>query len=140
MVAEYSHIVNVLQEVKPARPDFSVLAGFEDHILPALLAGADGAISGLANVAPELFVGLIRTFEQGDLQKAAELHGRVLSLMALGEHSDPPIGAIKLAMKKLGVSISPTVRGPALPAPEEAHERIEGTLRDAGLLRIPEAG
>jgi 4-hydroxy-tetrahydrodipicolinate synthase len=139
-VAEYSHIVNVLQEVKPIRLDFSVLAGFEDQILPGLLAGADGAISGLANVAPELFVCLIRAFEQGELQKVAELHRHILSLMALGALSDPPIGAIKLAMNKLGVPISPTVRGPALPAPDEAHEKIEGVLRDAGLLGIGRTG
>ena len=135
-VAEYSHIVNVLREVKPVRPDFSVLAGFEDHILPALLAGADGAISGLSNVAPELFVSLIRTADAGDLQKAAQLHRRVLSLLPLGEYSDPPIGAIKLAMKKLAVPISPTVRGPALPVPKEAHEKVEGVLHDVGLLPI----
>jgi len=29
-VSEYSHTVNVLREVKPVRPDFSVLAGLED--------------------------------------------------------------------------------------------------------------
>ena len=138
-VGEYSHIVNVLQEVKPVRPDFSVLAGFEDHILPALLAGADGAISGLSNVAPELFVSLVRSAGAGDLQKAAQLHRRVLSLMALGEHSDPPIGAIKLAMNQLGVPLSITVRGPALPAPDEAHEKIEGVLREADLLGIGKA-
>jgi len=138
-VAEYSHLVNVLQEVKPVSPDFSVLVGFEDLILPGLLAGADGAISGLANIAPKLFVGLIRAFEQGDLQKAADLHRRVLSLMALGAYSDPPIGAIKLAMNKLGVPISPTVRGPALPAPVEAHEKIEGVLRDMGSLSMGKA-
>jgi len=135
-VAEYSHIVNVLREVKPVRPDFSVLAGFEDHILPALLAGADGAISGLSNVAPELFVSLIRTADAGDLHKAAQLHRRVLSLLPLGEYSDPPIGAIKLAMKKFAVPLSPTVRGPALPVPKEAHEKVEGVLHDVGLLPI----
>lgn len=139
-VTEYSHIVNVLREVKPIRPDFSVLPGFEDQILPGLLAGADGAISGLANVAPELFVRLIGAFEQGDLQQAAELHKRILSLMTLGAHSDPPVGAIKVAMNKLGVSISTTVRGPALPPPDEAREKIEGVLHDAGLLSIRKAG
>ncbi len=139
-VTEYSHIVNVLREVKPVRPDFSVLAGFEDQILPGLLAGSDGAISGLSNVAPKLFVDLVKGAGEGDLRTAAELHGRVLSLMALGACSDPPIGAIKLAMNKLGVPISLTVRGPALPAPEEAHEKVEDVLRDAGLLPIREAG
>ena len=44
-------------------------------------------------------------------------------------------------MNKLSVPISPTVRGPALPAPEEeAHDKAEGTLRDAGLLTVQEAG
>ena len=139
-VTEYSHIVNVLREVKPERPDFVVLAGFEDLILPALLAGGDGAVSGLSNVAPKLFVDLVRSVDEGDLQKAAQLHRRVLSLMALGECSDPPVGAIKLAMNKLGVPISPTVRGPALPVPEEAHEKVEGVLREAGLLPVREVG
>jgi 2-dehydro-3-deoxy-D-pentonate aldolase len=137
-VSEYSHIVNVLHEVKPARPDFTVLAGFEDQILPGLLAGADGAISGLSNVAPELFVDLIRAFEKGDLATAAELHQRVLSLMTIGSYSDPILGAVKLAMKRLGVPISPTVRGPALPAPPEAHTAIEDALEEAGLVPMPE--
>jgi 4-hydroxy-tetrahydrodipicolinate synthase len=139
-VTEYSHIVNVLQEVKPVRPDFVVLAGFEDQILPGLLAGSDGAISGLSNIAPELFVDLVKSGKEDDLQKAAQLHQRVLSLMALSACSDPPIAAIKLAMKKLSVPISPTVRGPALPVPEEAHEKVEGVLRDAGLLPVGEVG
>jgi dihydrodipicolinate synthase/N-acetylneuraminate lyase len=53
--------------------------------------------------------------------------------MTLGSFSDTPLGAIKLAMNVLGVPISPTVRGPALPAPEEARKGIEDTLREAGL-------
>lgn len=131
-VQVYLHTVNVIREAKSARPDFAVLAGFEDQILPALLAGSDGAICGLANVSPELFVSLVRAFESGDLKEAARLHQRVLSLMALGAQSDPPIGAMKLAMNKLGVPISPTVRGPALPATDE--ESIENILEEAGLL------
>ncbi len=139
-VAQYSHIVDVLREVKAARPDFTVLAGFEDLILPSMLAGGDGSICGLANVAPELFVGLIKAVQDSDLEEAVQLHRRVLSLMALASQSDPPMGAIKLAMGKLGVPISPAVRGPALPAPGEAHEKIEDVLRDVGLPATREAG
>ena len=131
-VTEYNHVVGVLQEVKPARPDFSVLCGWEDLILPSLLAGADSSICAFANVAPELFVGLIEAAQSGDLTRAAELHRRVLNLVILGAHSDPPMGAIKLAMRRLGVPISPTVRGPALPATDE--EGVEAVLRDVGLL------
>jgi 4-hydroxy-tetrahydrodipicolinate synthase len=139
-VTEYFHTVGVLREVKRVRPDFSVLSGWEDLILPSLLAGADGSICAFANVAPELFVKLVRSARDGDLERAAELHRRVLSLVTLGAYSDPPISAIKLAMGKLGIPISPAVRGPALLVPEEAQEKIEGVLREVGLLTAREVG
>lgn len=123
----------MLREATSERPDFAVLAGFEDLILPSMLAGGDGSICALANVAPELFVGLVRAARSGDLEETAEMHRRVLSLMTLGILSDTPLGAIELAMNTLGVPILPAVRGPALPAPEEAREGIEDTLREAGL-------
>jgi dihydrodipicolinate synthase/N-acetylneuraminate lyase len=135
-VTEYGHTVSILREVKPSRPDFSVLQGWEDLILPSLLAGADGSICAFANVAPKLFVALVRAARSGDLERAAELHRRVLSLLILGAHSDPPMGAIKLAMKMLGVPISSAVRGPALPAPPEAEEHVRAALREAGLLAV----
>jgi 2-dehydro-3-deoxy-D-pentonate aldolase len=139
-VTEYFHTVGVLREVKPLRPDFSVLSGWEDLILPSLLAGADGSICAFANVAPELFIDLVHSARDGDLERAAELHRRVLTLTTLGAYSDPPISAIKLAMNKLGVPISPAVRGPALPVREEAHKKVEAVLREAGLLTAREAG
>jgi 4-hydroxy-tetrahydrodipicolinate synthase len=136
-VTEYFHTVGVLREVKRVRPDFSVLSGWEDLILPSLLAGADGSICAFANVAPELFVNLVRAAQDGDLARAAELHRRVLSLTTLGAYSDPAIGAIKLAMKQLGVPISPTVRGPALPATDE--QGIDAVLKDVGMLETSKA-
>ena len=139
-VTEYFHTVGVLWEVKRVRPEFSVLSGWEDLILPSLLAGADGAICAFANVAPELFVNLVRSAQDGDLERAAELHRRVLSLVTLGAYSDPPISAIKLAMSKMGVPISPAVRGPALPVPEDTNEKVESILREAGLLTVREVG
>jgi len=139
-VTEYSHIWNVLHEVKPVRPEFSVLAGFEDLILPSMLAGGDGSICGLANVAPELFVSLVRAARNGDLGEAAQLHRKVLLLMTLGSLSDTPLGAIKLAMNMLGVPISPNVRGPALPASEEARGKVEDVLREVGLMERQETG
>ena len=139
-VSEYSHIWSVLGEVKPAKPDFSVLAGFEDLILPSMLAGGDGSICGLANVAPELFVGMVRAARDGDLGEAAGMHRRVLSLMALGSLGDTPLGAIKLAMNVLGLPITPHVRGPALPAPEGARRKVEAVLREAELGTAQETG
>jgi dihydrodipicolinate synthase/N-acetylneuraminate lyase len=79
-------------------------------------------------------VDLVASAQAGDLEAAARLHRRVLGLVTLGAHSDPPIGAIKLAMRILGVPISPAVRGPALPADEGAREEIAAILDNAGVL------
>jgi hypothetical protein len=43
-------------------------------------------------------------------------------------------------MRMLGVPISPAVRGPALQIPDEAHEKVEGVLREVGLLTMREVG
>jgi 2-dehydro-3-deoxy-D-pentonate aldolase len=123
----------VLREVKAERPDFSVLAGFEDLILPSVLAGGEGSICGLANVAPKLFVDLVRCAQSGELGEAAERHRRVLSLLALGGLGDTPLGAIKLAMNALGVPISPTVRGPASTLDEGARDKVEAILEGSGV-------
>ncbi len=45
----------------------------------------------------------------------------------------PGIGAAKLAVKKLDVSISPAIRGPALP---ESGEAIDAAFEGAGLLQV----
>ncbi len=67
-----------------------MLSGWEDLILPSLLAGADGSICAFANVAPELFIELVRSAQSGDLAHAAELHRRVLTLTTLGACSGRP--------------------------------------------------
>jgi 4-hydroxy-tetrahydrodipicolinate synthase len=133
-VTVYGHTVSVLQEVKAKRSDFAVLSGWEDLVFPSVVAGANGSICAFANVAPKLFVNLVSSTLEGDLGTAARLHRRVLELVTLGAHSDPPIGAIKLAMQILGVPISPAVRGPALPADDGAREEVEAILENAGVL------
>ena len=140
MVTVYGLTVSGLQEVKADKPDFTVLSGWENLIFPSLVAGADGSICAFANVAPELFVNLVKSTREGDLSTATRLHRRVLELVTLGAHSDPSIGAIKLAMQMLGVPISPTVRGPALPAEEGAREEVEAILDNAGVLNPSKAG
>jgi len=48
------------------------------------------------------------------------------------------MGTIKLAMKRLGVPISPSVRRPALPTKNE--EGAEAVLREVGLLETSKTG
>ena len=50
--------------------------------------------------------------------------------------SDPGVSAAKLAMKKLGVPLSPAMCGLALYAPPSSEKTIDTALEAAGLLPI----
>jgi len=43
-------------------------------------------------------------------------------------------------MNKLGAPIAPAVRGPAMPIRQQAHEKVEDVLCEAGLLTVREVG
>ena len=100
----------VARRTHPHRPDFSVLVGSADLVLPALLGGADGTIAALANVDPAPFVRLLAAVAAGDLDAARREHDRVLALMAIPALARPPILALKAAARALGSPIEPVVR------------------------------
>src|SRR5207244_948047 len=69
-----AHIQETIALVKPQRPEFSVLAGMDYHLLNTLLSGGDGCVPGTANFAPEPFVRLYADARAGRLEAAAERH------------------------------------------------------------------
>jgi 4-hydroxy-tetrahydrodipicolinate synthase len=109
-VPDFRSVSAVLTAVKPVRPDFSVTVGFEDLGLAALLAGADGLISGMANFSAPTLRSLVDAVAGGDLAAAARAHADVLRLFPVYFQANPPILALKALAAALGVGIGPRVR------------------------------
>ena len=128
------HIVQVLAEVRPKRPDFSVLCGFEFHLLNTLLMGGDGAMPGMANVAPAASVSVYDAWRRGDLVQAAELLRQRLDFPALYDLGAPFFVVVKEAMYLTGQIDRPTVRPPAVPLSDEARARLHVLLGRLGML------
>lgn len=126
-VTDFRSVSAVLAAVKPVRPDFSVTVGFEDLGLAALLAGADGFISGLANVAAPTIRALVDAVRVGDLAGAAVAHAEVLRLFPVYFQSNPPILALKMLAGAFGIDIEPTVRSRHS---AEAVRRVESWVAD----------
>lgn len=84
--------VGKLQRIASALPEdsFSPFAGKSDFFLPALVAGSNGVIAALANVAPKTHVRLLQLYQSGDLKAAIELQSKL-------SHAD-------WALSKLGVA------------------------------------
>ncbi len=128
------HIAQVLALVRPKRPDFSVLCGFEYHLLNTLIMGGDGAIPGMANVAPEISVAVYEAWRRGELAQAAELVRQRLDFPFLYELGAPFFVVVKEAMALAGLIEHPTVRPPAVLLSDDARARLHVLLGRLGII------
>lgn len=129
-----SHIHEVLALVKPAKPAFSVLCGFEFHLLNTLLSGGDGCIPAVANFAPQPTVAIYEHVRAGRIAEAAAVMRQRLPLATLYQLDAPLFVVIKEAMVLLGQIPHATVRPPSPPLSEGNRRRLRELLTSAGLL------
>lgn len=129
-----SHIHEVIARVKPVKPEFSVLCGFEFHLLNTLLSGGDGAIPAIANFAPQLSVAVYEAYRKGRIEEAAALMRARLELATLYQLDAPFFVVVKEAMAILGLIPKPIIRAPAPPLTDEGRSRLRTLLTSAGLL------
>ena len=72
-----------LLELRASKPGLRVFQGDEKLAARALLAGADGVVPGLGNLAPRLFSQIVASTRAGDKEMALSLQERVNSLWEL---------------------------------------------------------
>lgn len=120
---------------------FSALTGHEVMVDGMLLAGASGAVPGLANVDPEGYVRLHRLCAEGDWSTARKEQERLVRLFRIVDAADPAtaagatrgVGAFKTALHLLGVIDSPTVSLPMRGYDAEEIARVRAQLELSGL-------
>jgi dihydrodipicolinate synthase/N-acetylneuraminate lyase len=90
------------------RPDFSILIGTEEDLLPAMDAGADGGVCGGANLFPDLFVKLYRAISEArrpDAERLQSLITRIAKdLYTVGPLNSAYLRGLKGALALLGVA------------------------------------
>lgn len=133
--ADAIYMMQVMNQAKAVQPDFSYMMGREEVLFPALAAGAAGCMLGIPGFVPELPVGIYRSFQAGDWDRARKLQDLVPPLMR-SFASSYFIGSYKAAHEARGFGMGPS-RQPITPEQEKAYrlsipvlrEAIEGTLR-----------
>lgn len=134
-VDEAGHIREMVLKVKSERPDFSVFAGFDDHLFNTLALGGDGAISASANFAPQLTVGIYQAWQESDYSRALELHKQLAPLPLMYKLASPFVSVVKEAMVLSGIDVSTYVLPPASQLSEEKRAELQSILTMAGLLK-----
>lgn len=108
------------QQLARANPDIAVLVGHEGHLARAVRLGASGAISGLANFAPELVGRLVSGIED------ARIEGLLGAVLAR-----PVVPAIKAYLGAKGDPAWSRVLPPLMP--------LDGAATDALVAEIDSA-
>ncbi|NBJ71614.1 MULTISPECIES: dihydrodipicolinate synthase family protein [Clostridia] len=129
-----AHIRDMITTVKAENPDFSVLAGFDDHLFHTLALGGDGAISASVNFAAQISVDLYQAFQTGNYKTAIELHQKLTQIPTLYQLEIPFINVVKEATKMCGLDIPTYVQPPARMVSEKKREQIRNVLRQIGLI------
>lgn len=129
-----SHTRKMIQTVKSVRPDFSVLSGYDEYLIPNLTAGGDGVLSGLTNIVPQVFAALMKAYAAKDLDKVWAAQAQISLLMNLYDVTQPFIAGIKAAVAAMGEPIVPTVKEPAVEVTPAHLQTIQKLLNKAGVL------
>ncbi len=125
--------IPVLQQYLEAQNDqFKVLTGSGGTVVPALAAGASGAILAIALYAGPAVRRMVDLFRAGDRDAAAAVQATLAPLAMDIAGAMGPAG-IKAAMDLVGLSGGQT-RAPLLPVSAEELETIRSRLAGAGLL------
>ncbi len=95
-----------LCQLKKLRPDWSIFMGPEAMLPDAMALGADGGVTGGANVLPRLFVDCYQALSDGDhdqTQSCMKVISQFQSIYEIGKYASRHIKATKCAVSLLGL-------------------------------------
>lgn len=123
----------VSQIVSSCDSDFSVLSGDDSLTLPILALGGVGVISVLANILPHQVTRMVKTWLEGKVEKARQLHYKLFPLFKAMFIETNPI-PVKTAMVKMGMIPTKEWRMPLGEMEKENEEKLEEILTRHGLI------
>jgi len=136
-IKEASGNLEQMSRIKAMCPkDFVLLSGDDSLTLPILSIGGKGVISVVANIVPKDVAEMISAFENKDIEKARNLHYKLLPLVKAMFIETNPI-PVKTAMGLLGMC-KPELRLPLCSMSQENLEKLKKALREYGLLKSSE--
>jgi dihydrodipicolinate synthase/N-acetylneuraminate lyase len=125
---DVGQMTRMIETVRPVRPDFTFLTGWEAVLLPMLLIGCDGGTNATSGVVPELTRKLYDLTRAGRIDEARQVQARVLCWFdAMLTGVDFPEG-FRVGVRVRGFRTG-AGRTPLTPAHDQRLAKIEKTLQ-----------
>ncbi len=121
-------MMRMIEAVRPVRPDFSFLTGWDSMVMPMLLIGCDGGTNATSGVVPELTRQLYEATRAGRIEEACMLQYKLRRLFdAVLYSADFPEG-FRVAARLRGFRMG-SGRQPLSDHHRKALDKLEETLR-----------
>jgi dihydrodipicolinate synthase/N-acetylneuraminate lyase len=100
------NVMNLIEMTRKVDPEFRVLVGAEEILLPALLMGGRGCMTATAGIMPEFMTGIYKAFKNKNLNLAYNLQFAILPLIREMKTVNFPQG-FKEALTLRGIEMGP---------------------------------
>ncbi|PYR89173.1 MAG: 4-hydroxy-tetrahydrodipicolinate synthase [Acidobacteria bacterium] len=127
------NLAQIMDIIRDAPSHFRVLSGDDALALAVVLLGGDGVVSVISNEAPAMMSALINAALESDIQRARELHYKLLPLMNANFIESNPI-PVKAALAAMGM-IEEMYRLPLVKISESNREKLLKVIETLGLLQ-----
>jgi len=77
---DLAFMMRLISQIRPSRPDFTFLTGWEAVLVPMLMIGCDGGTHASSNVVPEVTRRIYDLYRAGDTDAAMKWQFRLLEL------------------------------------------------------------
>ena len=140
---DLAFMMRMISAVRPIRPDFYFLTGWEAVLVPMLIIGVDGGTNASSGVVPELTRKLYDLTKAGQIAEAMKLQFRLLELFdAMLYSADFPEGfraAVELRGFRVGRSRQPQTDGQRVDR-MALQKVLQCILADSGYTEAPAGG
>jgi 4-hydroxy-tetrahydrodipicolinate synthase len=123
----------IMDIIRDAPSEFRVLSGDDALALAIVAVGGDGVVSVVSNETPAMMSAMIDAALQGNVDKARELHYKLLPLMNVNFIESNPIPA-KAALAMMGL-IEENYRLPLVRIAPANREKVAKVVEELGLLQ-----
>jgi 4-hydroxy-tetrahydrodipicolinate synthase len=124
------HMIRMIQAVRPNRPEFSFLTGWDAALMPMLLIGCDGGTNATSGIVPEITRKLYDLTIARQIDEARELQYKLVTLFdVMLLSADFPEG-FRAALKLRGIDVGESRQ----PYSADQHLKMETISRELACL------
>lgn len=113
--------------------EFEVLHGYDEILISGLAFGATAGVGSTYNYLPEVYQGIFKAMEEGNLQKARELQMKSIEIVKIIIKYGGGVRGGKAIMNLIGIECGPC-RLPISPMSQEEYEMLKKDLMEIHYL------